>query len=73
MKTHPCKACGQPHELVYQRYLDGTLHMSYLCPTSRKRFHVPRIDGLNIRIEPNRKAQQLAKKAALEAPQLTLL
>lgn len=73
MKTHPCKACGAAHDLVYQRYADGTLHMSYLCPTARKRFHVPRIDGLDLPIAPNKKAQQLAQKAALEAPQMKLL
>ena len=73
MKTHPCKACGQAHELVYQRYANGTLHMSYLCQTAKKRFHVPRIDGLDIPITPNRKAQKLAAKAAIEAPQMQLL
>ena len=61
-----CKNCGHDHDLHYSVFNDGTRHMFYICPVNRSRHYVPRVDGLDLQIEPTnaqKKAQKLAEKA----------
>lgn len=63
---HPCKSCGQWHPLFEQTHRNASRHHFYWCDISRKRFYVPRTEGLVLPEKPTRKALR-------EAGQLSLL
>ena len=78
MTQHFCKNCGKQHELHYSIFEDGSKHMWYQCDKGRRRYYVPRVDGLDIDVIPTRgelRNQQRAERKALKnamAPEFPL-